>query len=251
MTFARPGILRRIPTGPNPAIADYVQLLGPKLRAAFDARKLGEFAPGRWVAHRDLIQGLRVAAPADAQRPLCVVSAGAFRGVPIIRTTFAANNRMCNGNVPNLVLSNALAEVYCIAKLNPYLGSGGLCGCANPNADPNSGAQIWQSAGTTLVGYTGGSLNAIGAVDTAAVHMYSSLLDVGNVKRFLVDGVEFTSAAGAAINSPTSQIAIGGFLTGFTASVEADVAAWGIVSPAMTADERAKFLAIARADWWF
>lgn len=251
MTFAKRNILRRIPTGPTPVITDYVQLLGPKLRVAYDVREGGDFAPGAWISHKDLVSGLLVTAPAPAQRPGCIVDGAYFRGRSIIRITFANSLKMINANVPNIVPAGTRAEVYAIARIPSFGGSGNLCGSGDPGAASNSGASMWRaSGGVTLNACSGGDVSGP-FTDTASVHLLSSHLDASLTRRALVDNVEVGSSGPGLVAFPTTQIAIGGFATGFVSSTDAHVAAWGIVAPPMTDAERAQFLEIARADWGF
>jgi hypothetical protein len=251
MTFAKPGILRLIPSGPNPVIWDYQQLLAGKLRAAWDAREGGEFAPGLWVSHRDVVSGLRVVAPSDAERPLCVADGSNFRGQRVIGITQTNNRRMVTQAMPNVVPVAARPEVFMVARLpNGAAQSGNLCGCADAGAGSTAGASLWANGSGGLNAIVGSVAMGAAYADTANVHLFTAANE-GATSRFLIDNAPFASTTGAGAALATTQAAVGGFATGFTATVNAFVALWGIVCPAMTDAERAQLLEIARNDWAF
>lgn len=252
MTLARPGILRRIPTGPNPVIWDYRALLAGKLRAAWDVRQGGEFAPGLWVSHRDVVSGLRVAPLADSERPLAVVDGTNFRGARVINVTQTQNRRMVTQAMPsNVVPIAARPEVFMVARLpNGATQSGNICGCADAAAGSNAGASFWSGGGGSLSAIAGSAALSAPYADTTGVHLFTAANE-GATSRFLIDNAPFASSSGAGANVGTTQAAVGGFATGFVSSINAFVALWGIVCPAMTDAERAQLLAIARQDWGF
>lgn len=249
MTFAKANVLRKIPTGPNPVIWDYKQLLGSKLRAAWDVRVGGEFDDGVWVSHTDVVSGIRVEAPTPAQRPLAQVDGSNFRGRRAIRLTAAGPRKMVTQAMPDVVPVNTRPEVFMVARLpSGVTPSGNLCGCANALADPRAGASFWTN-GSALNGVAAGA-TSVAYADTTGVHLFSAFAD-DTQSRLLIDNVQVATGALDTTLFATTQAAIGGFATGYIVTNDAFAALWGICCPAMTSEERAQFFAIARADWGF
>lgn len=248
MTFARPGILRRIPTGPNPVTGDYLQLLAGKLRAAWDVREGGEFGPGVWISHADAISGIQVAAAAVVNRPRAVVDGSNFAGVRVIELNSSVPRSM-RAPINNLVPAGSGAEVYCVGRITAYAARG-LCGFAD--AASNSGAFLRVTA-TGITGVVADAPVPAPFADTQ-VHLFTSFYDNdADTACVTIDGVLQPGAVPAGLTTAgVSQAAVGGFATGsVTLTADAYVAMWGIANPPMTTAERARFCEIARNDWAF
>ena len=251
MTWAKRHVLRECHSGPQPVMWDYKQLLVGKLRAAWDVRHGGEFAPGKWISHRDIVSGIKLTAPSEAARPRAEADVlGYFRGQRVIRLSPTNHLKMVNENIPNLVPVGTRPEVFFIGRANTLVVTGGICGVADANASSTSGAQF-DSDGAAVDGYVGG-LQTAAFSDTASAHLFTADLGEDNRRRVRIDNaIVATSGATGAVNNPTTQAAVGGYATGFTTSADWYIAAWGVISPPMTDAERAQFYAIAREDWGF
>lgn len=250
MTFARPNILRKIPESPPPLTSDYRLLLAGKLRAAWDVRYGGEFAAGVWISHADVVSGIRVAAPSVGERPLAVADGTRFRGRPVIGTTAASGRRMLTRAMPDIVPVGTKPEIFVVARLpNGASQSGNLCGCADATASVTSGASFWTNS-TDIVSIAGGQ--ALLPFASTSVHLFSAFADDTAHHMLIDNGQAAEQASGLQpVSTGVVQAAVGGFATGFTTSIDAFVALWGIVCPAMTTAERARLLEIVRNDWWF
>lgn len=249
MTFARRDILRKIPTGPNPAANDYLTLLSGKLRALWDPRFGGEFGPGVWLSHTDRVGSIKLAPPAGGE-PLCVLDGANFRGQRIVGITKTPARRMYTQAMPNVVTPGARPEVFVIARLPTAAEVGNLCGCGDVAASSSAGASLWCNGSGNISSIVGSGQATTPITDTANVHLYSSANE-GATTSLSIDNVVVATGAGAGAAAITVQAAVGGFQTGFGSTVTAFVALWGIVCPVMTTAERARLLEIARNDWGF
>lgn len=246
MTWAKPNVLRKIPTGPNPVIWDYRTLLAGKLRAAWDVRYGGEFAAGEWLSHRDVVSGIRVAP--DFSRPTAVPDGTHFRGRRVIGIT-NIGRCMNTRDMPNVVPNGSKPEVFLVARLpNGASQFGFLCGCTDASADIQAGASMRTSSGNLSTNAAGNV--SVAYADTTNVHLFNAFGE-GSAHKQLIDNVEVGSAASFSVINRTTQAGVGALATGFTAGINAFVALWGICCPAMTSEERAQFYAIAREDWGF
>ena len=244
-------VLRKIPTGPNPPPSDLFTLLGSDLRVFYDTRFGGEFAPGLWTAHRDLVSGLRLSAPSLATRVASAADGSNFKGRQVQRIASAGNTKLTNRFCGNIVPAGSTPEIFMVARVVTFPAAfAQIVGCANAFGSTSVGAQLYVVNATTYASVVGGAQTAATFSDTSAPHIFDSFNDGANSVN-LVDNTVISTVPVPATAFDTEQIAVGGLQVGFTISADAFVAAWGIINPPMTSAKRTRFNDILRNDWGF
>lgn len=247
MTFAPPDIMRKLRPSTPKAPSDIYTLLGSRLKCSFDARFGFETGNKLWQAHKDLAQGIVVRAP-SGQEPLQVVDGSNFRKVPVIGIRNAGSRKMVGPQLPALVNRLAPIETFCVARSLGQTPNGVLVGYADAPSTSSGGSWIiTNSAFASAV--SGGVQVTVAFTDTASVHLFESIQD-GTNTYYALDGSVLASFA-IGFRASAAQLSVGGFELGTTSSADANVAAWGVISPPLSDAERVIFTDILRHEWGF